>query len=42
MVVFAGAPFGALLLSEQIYVLLLVTFLDKRISVHLRIAVTSA
>ena len=41
VVVFASAA-KATLLSEQICILLLVRFLVKRRSVHLRIAVTSA
>lgn len=41
VVVFASAAVAALL-SEQICILLLIMFLDKRSSVHLRFAVTSA
>jgi len=41
VVVFASAAIAALL-SQQIHVLLLVTFLDKRNSVCIRIAITSA
>jgi hypothetical protein len=41
VVVFASAVIAALL-SDQMYILLLVRFLVKRSSVHLRIAITSA
>jgi hypothetical protein len=41
VVVFASAAVAALL-SEQMYVLLLIRFLVKRSSVHLRIAITLA
>jgi hypothetical protein len=41
VVVFANAAI-AVLLSKQIHILLLVTFLDKRSYVHLRITIISA